>query len=220
MGTIVKICGLTTIEDCLAIQDSGVDYVGFVFAPSRRQVSAELAKTLSGYIKKDVKKTGVFVNPSYTEVARAVYESGLDAVQLHGDESPALLRKIKRELPVQIIKAIRVKNKGDFPSDTLEELGEWFNILLLDTYSQSSYGGTGHRFSWDMIPTFSLWAKERNKSLFVAGGLNGENVTDLIYEYQPDGVDVSSGVETDGRKDQQKIRRFVERVKGIDFKAR
>lgn len=227
--TLVKICGLSTAEAALAAAECGADLIGFVFAESRRRVTAEqagaIAEALAAY--PDVVVTGVFVNPDMADLERIVPAARLDAVQLHGDEPAAFLRDIKRRMPrVKIIKAFSASGEkaagretasgstagGGVAAERLLPYAGIADAFLVD----SAQGGTGKRFAWEIIPDYMSAAAAIGVPLFVAGGLDPGNVADLVNRYSPGGVDVSSGVETDGAKDVAKIAAFIERVRTID----
>lgn len=202
--TKIKICGLTRMEDIEAVNEFLPDYAGFVFAPSRRQVTLEQAGVLSGRLSPAVCPVGVFVNQPEELICEAAERGIIRAVQLHGQETPeaaARLRACLEPLPIPIIKAVRM--------DSADALLGWkesaVDYLLLDRGA----GGTGEQFDHDLI----LEAGPIPKPWFLAGGMSAENVSAAIRRFHPYGIDVSSGVETDGRKDREKIRRFIESVR-------
>jgi len=182
---------------------------------------------------------GVFVDPSEDELQSVFREAPLDVVQLSGRESPDFCRRVKRSFGVMLIKTFSVAPRdvadggggavavsggessasgSDRESDAfdpamLEPYADTIDMLLLDTHDPAARGGTGKTFAWNRIPPYRDWAKQNGIRLLVAGGLDSGNVAELIESYAPDGVDVSSGVETDGEKDIAKITAFVERVK-------
>lgn len=220
----VKICGIRTEAAIETLKLLPVDYVGFVFAKSRRQITPERAAELSSLLKdgqlgeRDEERpqtVGVFVNPKEAELAQAVETAQLDCVQLHGSETADLCRRVKDEYGVRVIKVMSVAGSAD-----AEALCNAFapyvgaaDIFMLDTHDPINGGGTGRTFRWDILPDVKAWAEAHRQPLFVAGGVNESNVRELIERYAPDGVDVSSGVETDGHKDPNKIENFVKRVK-------
>lgn len=239
--TLVKICGLKTAEAALAAARSGADLVGFVFAESRRRVSPEEAAAIlsaAGGLA-GVKVAGVFADPDLAELERVMAAVRLDVIQLHGRESPAFVREVKVRFPAAaVIKAVDAtggpeagKTAGappdadrlsadepdggsgaNRPAERLRPYAGAADAFLLDT----SGGGTGRTFPWDVIPGCKAAAAEIGAPLFVAGGLDPGNVAGLVARYRPDGVDVSSGVETGGAKDVAKIAAFIERVRTID----
>ena len=191
--TKVKICGLSTPEAVQTAVEAGADYIGFVFAPSKRQVTLEQARQLATGIPKEVQKVGVFVSPQKEEVEEACRVVGLDLIQVHGPMDETILQ----ELPQQTIRAVQVEKDRALP-----ETGAAY--LLFD----APVAGSGQTFDWQ-----ELEIQKVTKPFFVAGGLTADNVADAIIFFHPYAVDVSSGVETNGKKDQEKIQRFIERVK-------
>ncbi len=199
----VKICGLKEEIHVQAAVQAGADYLGFVFTKSSRQVTLSQAKELVQYIPKQIKKVGVFVNPTLSEVLQAIKKVPLDCVQLHGQETPEFVAKI----PVEVIKAFSVKH-GNLSTDFNKYPEEV--ILLVDAPAKEFAGGSGEKFDWKSL-NLSLFTKRK---ILVAGGLTVGNVQTAIQYFHPYGVDVSSGVETAGRKDSQKIKAFIQQVKG------
>jgi phosphoribosylanthranilate isomerase len=224
----VKICGLLTTDMVRDVAKLPVDYLGFLFARSKRQVSAEHAAQLIQALKeaRDVDRpssVGVFVNPTEQELQHIMQTAPLDVIQLHGQESPDFCSWVKKEFPgVKVFKVISVAGGTD--SDALQDRKERIRKqlepfrslvegILLDTHDPVYGGGSGKTFAWDLIPPYLEWCRAAGIQLIVAGGLHPDNVLELLQAYGPDGVDVSSGVETDGSKDLTKIQAFVERVK-------
>ena len=191
--TKVKICGLSTKEAVETAVSAGADYIGFVFAPSKRQVTLGQAAELAKLIPVNVKKVGVFVLPSRAELLEAIDKVGLDLVQVHGQVGDDLLE----DLPCASIQAEQVDGDGHVPHSRAD-------YLLFD----APVAGSGQTFDWGQLDTTGL-----AQPFFIAGGLNEDNVVKAIQNFTPYAVDVSSGVETDGQKDHEKIRRFIERVK-------
>ena len=191
--TKVKICGLSTKEAVETAVSVGADYIGFVFAPSKRQVTLEEATELAKLIPADVQKVGVFVSPSRAQLLEAIDKVGLDLVQVHGQVADGLFE----DLPCASIQAVQVDGDGNVPNSQAD-------YLLFD----APVAGSGQTFDWGQLDTSGL-----AQPFFIAGGLKEDNVARAIQHFTPYAVDVSSGVETDGQKDQEKIRRFIERVK-------
>lgn len=203
-GIKVKICGLTRLEDVTAVNQCRPDYAGFVFAKSRRQVTGEQAEKLRNAMDPKVRSVGVFVNADPEEICRLCEKKVIDLVQLHGDEDAAYLEQLAGRVEVPLIRAVRVQSKEQI----LKAQEQACDYLLLDTYLPGQYGGGGQTFDAALIPPLY-------KPWFLAGGLDGENVAEKIQAYHPFGVDVSSSVETDGKKDSDKIQEFVERVRRL-----
>lgn len=191
--TKVKICGLSTPEAVQTAVEAGTDYIGFVFAPSKRQVTLEQARQLATGIPEGVQKVGVFVSPQREEVEQACQVVGLDLIQVHGPIDDTILQ----ELPQQTTRAIQVGKDAALPETSAD-------YLLFD----APVAGSGQTFNWQELETQNF-----TKPFFIAGGLTEDNVADAIRLFHPYAVDVSSGVETNGIKDQDKIKRFIERVK-------
>ncbi|EAV9866904.1 phosphoribosylanthranilate isomerase [Listeria monocytogenes] len=201
---IVKICGLKKAVDVAAAVDNGADMIGFVFAKSKRQVTVEKAHELAKNIPANVKKVGVFVNPTEEELTTAIKGVPLDIVQLHGQE-PA---KQANRTDAEVIKAFPVKD-GKIPTN----INDYPNAsILLDAPAEEYEGGSGKTFDWDKINRDML---TKNK-LIIAGGLNAQNVQEAIKRFEPYAVDISSGVETNEEKDPEKIKCFIKTAKGVE----
>ena len=191
--TKVKICGLSTKEAVKTAVSAGADYIGFVFAPSKRQVTVEQAIELAKFIPSHIQKVGVFVSPSRADLLEAIEKVGLDLVQVHGQ----VVDKLFENLPCGSIQAVQIGEGEHVPNSQAD-------YLLFD----APVAGSGQIFDWGRLDTTEL-----AQPFFIAGGLNEDNVEEAIQHFTPYAVDVSSGVETDGQKDHEKIRRFIERVK-------
>ncbi len=201
MRVRVKICGITEPGAAAAAVEAGADALGFVFASGRRRVSLEKAYLICTSLPAMVSRIGVFVNAAEREIREVVEVCGLDGIQLHGEEAPELLRKLA---PLPIIKAIPVKNRR-----SLEQARLYPNCtLLLDTYHPRRRGGGGKAFDWSVLEGASF-----EQRVILAGGLNPGNVHEVLRRVRPWGVDVSSGVESGGIKDPQKIKEFVAQVR-------
>ncbi len=217
--TRIKICGIREEVHALAAVEAGADFIGFVFAPTRRQVSPAEAHEIVDTVKKSssaIKLVGVFVDTPASEVNKIADFCGLDWVQLSGNESWEYCRQIARP----IIKAIRIGQqlREEINAELtvgLKTLSPQRFITLLDSQVEGKYGGTGITFNWRLAQQV---AKEL--PVIIAGGLNPENVAQAIEMATPWGVDVSSGVETDGTKDIAKIKAFIEAVRRIDDNKR
>lgn len=208
--TKIKICGVKRIEDIQYVNRCQPDYIGFVFAESKRKVTVEQAVKLRNDLDPRIKAVGVFVNESLDKVVETALKCRLDAIQLHGDEDGQYVEKlkdsIKSQCDVEIWKAIRVRDES-----SLLLLDEYkVDAFVLDTFVEGVYGGVGKVFDWKLAKL----AKEYGR-IIVAGGLSVDNVADAIELVMPYGVDVSSNVETDGVKDEFKIQRFIEKVRKV-----
>lgn len=197
----VKICGIRDIPTALNAIEQGVDALGFVFADSKRRVTPREAKAIIEKLPKEVLKVGVFVNAELGEIQKIIEQTGLTAVQLHGDESPEYCEG----LSVPVIKAVSVKSSLE-----LSKIQEYpVEYILLDSPKGQYRGGNGTSFDWSLLKNFN----RGQKKIILAGGLNEENVEEAIRIASPYMVDVSSGVETNGIKDPKKIQNFIGRAK-------
>jgi phosphoribosylanthranilate isomerase len=202
MKTRVKICGITRVEDALEAAEQGADAIGLVFyAPSPRNVSIEVACAIVAALPPFVSVVGLFVNAPKANIDEVLAEVRLNVLQFHGDETPVDCMQFN--LP--FLKAIRVN--ADTNLLQYEKEFKHAQALLLDAYSDATYGGTGLTFDWNLIPA------ELSKSIILAGGLNADNVGQAIKQVKPYAVDVSGGVElSKGIKDADKIAAFMQGV--------
>lgn len=191
--TKVKICGLSTVEAVETAVLAGADYIGFVFAASKRQVSLEQAQELAKRVTGKTKIVGVFVSPSLEDLELAIGRVPLDMVQIHGTFDEALMPMIS----VPVIRAIQL-------SDQEAQVTSQADYLLFD----APVAGSGQTFDWGLLKDQKI-----QQDFFIAGGLTVDNVRQARETFQPYAVDVSSGVETDGRKDIEKIKAFIEGAK-------
>lgn len=217
--TRVKICGIREEVHALAAIKAGADFIGFVFAPTRRQVNPVKAREIVDAVKKSssaIKTVGVFVDTPASEVNRLADFCRLDWVQLSGNESREYCRQIARP----IIKAIRIGQqlREEINAELtagLKTLPPQRFIILLDSQVEGKYGGTGITFNWRLAQQVV-----REFPVIIAGGLNPQNVAQAIEIAAPWGVDVSSGIETGGIKDVAKIKAFIEAVRRTDDNKR
>lgn len=191
--TKVKICGLSTVEAVETAVLAGADYIGFVFAASKRQVSLEQAQELAKRVTGKTKIVGVFVSPSLEDLEQAIGRVPLDMVQIHGTFDEVLIPLIS----VPVIRAIQL-------SDQEAQVSSQADYLLFD----APVAGSGQTFDWGLLKDQKI-----QQDFFIAGGLTVDNVRQARETFQPYAVDVSSGVETDGRKDIEKIKAFIEGAK-------
>ena len=200
--TKIKICGVTNIEDAMVIAELGADALGFVFAPSKRRVSPEVAKEIIEKLPPFITTVGVFMDTLMDEVHQIADYTGIDVVQLHGNEPPEYCDGLKKK----VIKRITVTDH-----DTPEIL-----ISRMERYRVSAYlldpgAGSGKVFNWERAVGIDL-------PLIIAGGLTPDNVSYVVRLLKPYGVDVSSGVELlPGKKDKKKVKRFVEEVRSCSL---
>jgi len=213
--TRIKICGIRDENHALAAVEAGADFIGLVFAPSKRQVTPTKACEIASAVKKSsdaTKVVGVFVNAPASQVNEIADFCALDWVQLSGDES----WEYCREVVEPVIKAIRIGQQS--PEELYAELSAGGKLLpsqrfitLLDSQVEGKYGGTGESFNWNLAQQAA-----KRFPVIIAGGLDPKNVARLIETVRPWGVDVSSGVETGGDKDIVKIRTFIKEVRKVD----
>ena len=216
----VKMCGISKIEIIPAVVEAKPDYMGLVFAPSKRQVTVDQAKILveelhRGYAKKygsdtehdkndTIKTVGVFVNETVDNLVTIANEANLDAVQLHGDEDEAFIQSLKERTNVEVWKAVQIRSAAD--------VEKWIDssadMLLFDAYHKDERGGTGEVFDWSSLDAFE-------RPFMLAGGIDSTNVARAIRTVRPYGIDISSGIETNGVKDDEKITAFTKIVKSI-----
>jgi phosphoribosylanthranilate isomerase len=201
----LKICGLRRNIDIEYVNRHLPDYIGFIFAESKRQVEPEQVKLLTGQLDYRIKKVGVFVNAALDKVLHTVDLCGLDVVQIHGDESPEYIYELKSKLKgTEVWKAIRVKD-----ADSIKTMKAYnADAFVLDAYVDGCYGGAGKTFDWSL----AIEAKNYG-NIVLAGGLNLKNVREATGLVHPFAVDISSGVETDGFKDEEKIKDFIYSVR-------
>jgi phosphoribosylanthranilate isomerase len=198
----VKICGITDLTTALAAIDYGADAIGFVFAESKRKITVTKAKEIIPHLPKEVLKVGVFVNETKQQIEEIASTTGLTHVQLHGDETSAF----SKSLSFPVIKAVSIEE-----AQNLREIENYpCEYVLLDGPKGKYRGGNGLSFDWNSISATDL----KEKKVILAGGLHEENVEEAIKLIQPYMVDVSSGVETDGKKDLDKIQTFINKAKG------
>jgi phosphoribosylanthranilate isomerase len=199
----VKICGITDIETGVAAVQFGADAIGFVFAESKRKVTTLQAQEIIAHLPKEVYKVGVFVNEKRDEIEKIAATVGLTHIQLHGDETALF----SESLSLPVIKSISFQEN--------ESLGALANFpceyILLDSPKGKYRGGNGTVFNWNEVDPHLI----NKQKVILAGGLNPDNVEEAIKIIKPYMVDVSSGVETDGKKDLRKIRIFIGKAKSI-----
>ena len=197
-GTEIKICGLTRIEDIIAVNRYGADYAGFVFCKkSKRYIDSYKAGELIDLLRSDITTVGVFLDEPLDNVISAARISGVQMIQLHGHESDEYVEYVRRTLERPVIKAFKADEEG-----ALEKaLHTTADYVLID-----SGAGTGKKFDWNILKDFK-------REYFLAGGLDPDSVGEAISLLEPFAVDVSSGVETDGIKDEKKIESFIKAVK-------
>lgn len=216
----VKMCGISKVETIPAVVEAKPDYMGLVFAPSKRQVTVDQAKTLveelhKQYTKRynngaeqsnndEIKTVGVFVNETLENLVTIATEVNLDAVQLHGDEDEAFIQSLKERINVEVWKAVQIRSAADAEA----WIDSSADMLLFDAYHKDERGGTGEVFDWSCLDEFE-------RPFMLAGGIDSTNVARAIRTVRPYGIDISSGIETDGVKDDEKIKAFTNIVRTI-----
>ncbi|MCM1044194.1 MAG: phosphoribosylanthranilate isomerase [Candidatus Gastranaerophilales bacterium] len=196
IGSKIKICGLCRREDVDYANLVFPDYIGMVFARSRRQVSAAQAAVYRAALDSRIQAVGVFVNAPVSQVVELLAEGVIDIAQLHGDESEGYLAEVRRT-GKPVIKAVKVRSREDVEGS----LKSRADYLLFD-----SGAGSGELFDWNLLQGI-------DRPYFLAGGLKPENIPEAVRRLHPFCIDLSSGVETDGKKDLEKMRRAVEAVR-------
>ena len=194
----VKICGITSLEAAEYAVKHGAKAIGFVFAESKRKISPAKAKEIIAKLPSNLLKVGVFVNESKEKIEEIVRETGINVIQLHGEEDSTFAQHF--QLPV--IKAFNIAKREDL--DTAREYKSEY--VLLDSPKGKYRGGNGIAFDWSILNGYDFGGKK----VILAGGLKEENVTEAIYVANPYMLDVSSGVETEGVKDLDKIKNFLQ----------
>ena len=222
----IKMCGISKVETIPAIVDAKPDYMGLVFAPSKRQVTVDQAKTLVEELHKQyvnrynrdaeqysnqtlihqefIKTVGIFVNETLNNLVTIATEVNLDAVQLHGDEDEAFIQSLKERTNVKVWKAVQIRSAADAEA----WIDSSADMLLFDAYHKDERGGTGEVFDWSCLDEFE-------RPFMLAGGIDSTNVARAIRTIRPYGIDISSGIETEGVKDDEKIKAFTNIVRTI-----
>jgi phosphoribosylanthranilate isomerase len=204
MKTKIKLCGMMQDEDIAVINEVKPDMIGFIFAPkSRRYVSRKQALKLKAKLSPDIRAIGVFVDEDPDLMAAYVKAGIVDGIQLHGHETNQRIQTLKAMIPkgCPVFQAVSVKSEADIEKAEASAA----DLILLDAKG----GGSGETFNWKL-------AKDVSRPYLLAGGLSLENITEALKTLSPWGVDVSSGIETNGQKDGTKIRRFVDQVRYYD----
>lgn len=201
--TKIKICGLFRTEDADYANAALPDYIGFVFAQSRRQVTPAQAAAIKQRLDAHIKAVGVFVDAAIDNVAALVNNGLIDVIQLHGSEEAAYIERLRAKTDAPVVKAVRVQSS----QQVLAAQSLPCDYLLLDTYHPQLAGGSGECFDWTQLP-------ELTKPYFLAGGINTGNIREAL-KLNPYAIDVSSGAETCGIKDRDKIIELVRIVRSV-----
>nr|WP_307991941.1 phosphoribosylanthranilate isomerase [uncultured Niameybacter sp.] len=196
----IKICGIQYKEEIEFLNLLKPDYIGFVFATSKRQIDYYRAKALKAYLHPTIETVGVFVNHNIDEIIQLAEEGIIDLVQLHGNEDKGYIENLKRYIRLPLIKAIQVGEKIELPDVDVD-----VDYYLLDKKSERSHGGTGKCFDWRLLGNTT-------KPYFLAGGIGLENIDEAL-SYSPYSIDLSSKIEIDGKKDMHKVKEVIEKVR-------
>lgn len=196
----LKLCGIRRAQDVDMINKVSPDFIGYIFyEKSRRYISPENAKKLNEMLNEGISPVGVFVNKSVEETAEIANGLSLKAVQLHGDEDESYIRRLRELYGGEIWKAVRVQGLEDIQKC----VGYSADMLLLDAFTPN-YGGSGKRIDLSFVKKADL-----KRPFFLAGGINAQNLGEILSEISPCGIDVSSGFETEGIKDENKLMEFI-----------
>jgi phosphoribosylanthranilate isomerase len=208
--TLIKICGITNVEDATSAVRYGADALGFIFAESPRRVEPTQAKAIIEKVKSgNLLTVGVFVNEDPERIKEIAGYCGLNTLQLHGDESPEYCSGLGG---FRIIKALRMKDES--VARVIPSYGDIF-AFLLDTYSSDARGGTGKSFDWNL----AIEAKSFGRPILLSGGIGLQNVEEAVRTVRPYGVDISSSIEqAPGRKDTNKMEELIGLIKRLDSK--
>lgn len=220
----IKMCGISKVETIPAVVEAKPDYMGLVFAPSKRQVTVDQAKILVSELHKQyvnrynrnviqwsndvvqefIKTVGIFVNETLDNLVTIATEVNLDAVQVHGDEDEAFIQSLKERTNVEVWKAVQIRSAADAEA----WIDSSADMLLFDAYHKDERGGMGEVFDWSCLDEFE-------RPFMLAGGIDSTNVARAIRTVRPYGIDISSGIETEGVKDDEKIKAFTNIVRTI-----
>lgn len=207
----IKICGLTRVKQAVAIAEMGATDIGFICVKkSPRYIIPGNIKPIAQALPENVGKVGVFANQSPEEISAIANSSHLTTVQLHSDESPEFCQQVRELLPnLEIIKALRVRDRQTL--ETAKDYETVVDALLLDAYHPDQLGGTGHTIDWEDLQAF-----KPSIPWLLAGGLKPENIQQALTQLQPDGIDLSSGVEdSPGQKNLQKVADLMAQIKSL-----
>ena len=209
----VKVCGVTNKEDAECAVSNGADYIGFIFAPSKRKIIKETALRIKKEIPDFDRYVGVFLNGKKKEIEEICEFAGIRIIQLHGDETPAFCNYFINR-GYNVIKVFRVRDQRSF--DAVRQYDK-VDAFLFDTYKTGQYGGTGEAFDWSIIKRIPF---VQGRDFFISGGLDQTNVSRVVSSLKPFGVDASSKLEIrPGYKDHEKVREFIAHAKGVGYDA-
>ena len=192
------------VQEVEIVNKFSPDYIGFIFAPTKRQISLQQAKLLKQRIKPTIQTVGVFVNETIENIL--VYESAgvIDMIQIHGDEDLGYINLLRNASKLPIMKAVRIKDKYTLEENKVLLENQLLDYVLLDTYHKEAYGGTGESFDWRML-------SKVKRPYFLAGGIGSDNVEEAM-KHHPYAVDISSKIETEGMKDEKKLAELFRKI--------
>lgn len=204
--TKIKICGIRRIEDCQYLNEFKPDYAGFILSkPFWRCIDLNKLSELDNVLSKQIKRVGVFVNETVEYILQ--YTPLLDIIQLHGDETENFINDLRAKTDCEIWKAIRVKSADEINKTCKLPVDK----LLIDSYSDNTYGGSGKVANWDLIKDCEI-----SKPFLLAGGISADNCSEAVNSVKPFGLDISSSVETDKVKDSKKIKEIISLIRNHD----
>ncbi|MGC4376296.1 phosphoribosylanthranilate isomerase [Fictibacillus sp. Mic-4] len=206
---LIKYCGCRSLADLQTIAKTKADFIGFVFAKSKRKVEAsEVSKWLENVSPLQQKTVGVFVNEEPENIKHLLSIVNLDVIQCHGDEPVEQLAWLKKVTGKTVWKAIHHQEDALSKMKALEGMADGF---IIDTKADGKYGGTGMTFNWESIPVYMKEAERQKVPCFIAGGITERNISQLL-KYEPHGIDVSSGIEKNGEKNKEIILQLERQV--------
>lgn len=210
MQLIRKFCGNQSLEDLKLTASSNADYIGFIFAPSKRKVAAEkVGKWIQCVELKNKRLVGIFVHATLSEIENVLLNVPLSIIQCHGNETVEDIMKIKHYTHLKIWKAI---HHGDGAIDKMKQFAGIVDGFIIDTKMNNVWGGSGVAFDWSYIPSYMQEARRQGVICLIAGGVNVDNIETLL-NYDIDGIDLASGIEINGNKDIERIRIIEKWVK-------
>lgn len=205
---VIKFCGVQSLRDLKVVCHSIADYIGFIFAESKRKVDPELVAEWLKKVETTKKVVAVFVNPTDEEIEDVLKHVPVDVIQFHGNETIEQITRIRHSFNGLLWKALHHHDK------TIEEMEKYQPVVdgfVIDSRIKGQWGGTGVSFDWKAVPTYIDFANHYNKLCLIAGGVNERNISELLL-LQPQGIDLSSGIEIDQKKSSEKIQLIEERV--------
>jgi phosphoribosylanthranilate isomerase len=210
LSVLLKYCGNRSLEDVIVSARSAANYVGFIFAKSKRQVQAdEVKQWLKAVRLKDKKLVGVFVNAPISQIEAIIKEVPLSIIQCHGTETETQIYAIKERTRVPVWKVIHHSNSAVQKMKAFSGIADGY---VIDTKVEGAWGGTGISFNWSYVPAYVEEAEKQGVKCFIAGGVRSENIEELL-RFKPHGIDISSGIEENERKSSKKIERLEQKVR-------